>query len=160
MITGLVRLKQIVSGVAVATVLIAWPAIAQSNFGNATLGNGFSAAEGTLSGNTGGSVSLSSAVAERDRTGNICLGYGTSTPDHVVTLGQDFSSLTFQVSSSNADTTLIVRGPGGVRCGNDISRSNRNDVVTGTNWARGSYEVWVGTSNPGTRVNYTLTVTP
>jgi len=140
--------------------LLALPAIAQSNFGSVTLDPGFSAAQGTLRGNTGGSNSLPQTVSERDRDGNLCLGYGSSMPDHIVVLGQSFDQLTFQVNSGNTDTTLIVRGPGGVRCGDDVSRSSPGDQIQGQNWPAGSYEVWVGTSNPGTRQNYTLTVSP
>jgi len=137
--------------------LLALPAIAESNFGNVTLNPGFDAAQGTLRGHTGGRNSLPQTISERDRSGNICLGYGSSTPDHIVVLNQDFDRLTFQVNSGNHDTTLIVRGPGGVWCGDDISSSNRGDRIEGQ-MSAGSYEVWVGTNNPGSRVNYTLTV--
>lgn len=150
--------KTLVIGVCLGIGFITLPAIAQSNFGRVTLQPGFDAAQGTMRGNTGGRNSLPEMIGGRDRNGNICLGYGSSVPDHILELGQNFDSLTLQINSGGNDTALVVRGPGGVRCGDDISRSNPDDRLTGSNWQSGSYEIWVGTSNPGARYNYTLTV--
>lgn len=150
--------KSFLVGVCLGIGFIALPAIAQSNFGSVTLQPGFNAAQGTMRGNTGGRNSLPEMVEGRDRNGNICLGYGSSVPDHILNLSQDFDRLTLQVNSGGNDTALVVRGPGGVRCGDDISRSNRDDRLTGTDWESGSYEIWVGTSDPAARHNYTLTV--
>ncbi|MBD1912021.1 MULTISPECIES: hypothetical protein [unclassified Leptolyngbya] len=150
--------KPLVVGVLLGIGLIALPAIAQSNFGSVTLQRGFNVAQGTMRGNTGGRNSLPEMVTARDRDGNLCLGYGSSVPDHILVLDQSFDTLSLQVNSGGNDTALVVRGPGGVRCGDDTSRSNPDDRLQGTDWAAGSYEVWVGTSDPGARHNYTLTV--
>lgn len=150
--------KPLIVGLLLGMGFIALPAIAQSNFGSVTLQHGFNVAQGTMRGNTGGRNSLPEMVTARDRQGNLCLGYGSSVPDHILVLDQSFDSLTLQVNSGGNDTALVVRGPGGARCGDNTSRSNPDDRLQGTDWAAGSYEVWVGTSTPGSRYNYTLTV--
>ncbi|MGG6294142.1 hypothetical protein ACQ4M4_06940 [Leptolyngbya sp. AN02str] len=147
-------------GSIVATPLssVAQLVVAQANFDSVSLSAGFSAAQGTLRGRTGGQVSLPSIVANRDRANVICSGFGSSTPDHIITLEQDFSRLTLQVNSNGNDSALVVRGPDGVRCGSDISRTNLDDQLTGNDWSAGSYEVWVGSSVAGDRFGYTLNI--
>lgn len=139
--------------------LIAAPALAQqAHFGSVTLSPGFDAAQGQLQGRTGGQNSLPAVITNRDRDGNLCLGYGSSTPDYTVTLQGTFAQLSFQVESGR-DTTLIIQGPNDrtVRCGDD-SGSNLDAVIQGSDWAGGTYKVWVGTVNPGERFSYTLTI--
>lgn len=145
------------AGTAGVLMLLSSGAIAQSHFGSTTLGSGESA---TLTGNTGGGSSLPQTIAERDRDGNICIGYGTSMPDHILELQDNMPSLTLRLDTGGNDTTLIVRGPGGIRCGDDIARNNRDDEISGRDWSAGRYEIWVGTSAPRTRLNYSIRVTP
>lgn len=126
------------------------PAIAQSNFGTLTLAPGFNPNQGTVQGRTGGSVSLPESVAERDRNGDLCLGYGSATPDHILDLDGRFEQLTLAISGGGSDVTLIVQGPGGLLCG--------DSQISANGWAAGQYQVWVGTGRPGERSNYTLRV--
>ncbi|MDG2616043.1 hypothetical protein P7L53_07265 [Thermoleptolyngbya sichuanensis XZ-Cy5] len=134
-------------------------ALAQTaNFGSATLAPGFSADAGTLRGQTGGSSSLPGIVANRDKDGNLCLGFGSSTPDHLITLQGNFSALTLQVNSNRAVSTLVVQGPGNVvRCASGNNRAP-NATLSGTDWAGGTYRVWVGSNVSGEQFNYTLTI--
>jgi hypothetical protein len=143
---------------ALLAVLSATPLLAQnSNFGALTLSPGFAAADGVTQGSTGGSFSLSS-LANRDRAGNLCLGYGSSNPDHIITLRSNFAQLNLQVDSGGNDTTLVVEGPGGViRCGDDTGRS-KDASIRDTNWQAGAYRVWVGSIESGARYDYTLRV--
>ncbi|OLP19379.1 hypothetical protein BST81_06420 [Leptolyngbya sp. 'hensonii'] len=137
---------------ALSILALAAPVLAQSsNFGTMTLAPGFSASAGTASGYTGGSVSLAS-IANQDRDGNLCLGYGgdREMPDHVIVLQQDFSQLTVEFKDKRQPLTLLIQGPGGVRCG--------EGRVTGPGWSSGTYRLWVGTPDPGRRSNYTLFV--
>lgn len=130
----------------------------QANFGSATLAPGFGADAGTLRGHTGGSSSLPGIVANRDKDGNLCLGFGSSTPDHLITLQGNFANLTLQVNSNRAVSTLVVQGPGNiVRCANGNNRAP-NATLSGTGWTGGTYRVWVGSSVAGEQFNYTLTV--
>lgn len=135
------------------------PALAQeANFSSVTLAPGFAPAQGALRGRTVGQSSLPAIVANRDRAGNLCLGYAASTPDHVLTLQGSFARLNLQVDSGGNDTTLVIQGPGNVvRCGSDTGRS-RDASLQDTDWAAGTYRVWVGSAELGARFNYTLTV--
>lgn len=129
-----------------------------ANFEGRELSPGFSAEDGSVNGYTGGSYSLA-AVENRDRDNNPCLGYGDSRPDHIVVLKADFAALTFQLDSGGKDTTLMLKGPGGVICGDDIDTVNLDDRVSGKDFKAGTYSVWVGTIKPGDRQNYRLTIT-
>jgi hypothetical protein len=142
-----------------AALLTGLGAIAQTaNFGSATLAPGFSPEAGTLRGQTGGSSSLPGIVANRDKDGNLCLGFGASTPDHLITLQGNFSTLTLQVNSNRAVSTLVVQGPGNVvRCASGNNRAP-NATLSGTDWSSGTYRVWVGSNVSGEQFNYTLTV--
>jgi hypothetical protein len=129
----------------------------KSNFGTLTLGA--DKPSGSISGSTGGSTSLPAIVSNSDRNGNKCLGFGDPTPDHILILQQDFPSLKLRVNTGGTDTTLVIQGPDGVvRCGDDISTSNKDALVNDTDWRAGLYKVWVGTSTPGVRREYTLNV--
>lgn len=132
------------------------PVWAQSaNFGTVELVPGFGSER--LQGFTQGSVSLAS-IANRDSAGNLCVGFADSTPDHVLVLQRNLPRLNLQVNS-NSDTTLLVRGPGNsIRCGDDISRTNLNAAVQDTDWRAGEYQVWVGSFEADTRIDYTLTL--
>ncbi|HEY9620727.1 MAG TPA: hypothetical protein V6C78_10175 [Crinalium sp.] len=133
------------------------PVLAQSaNFDPLTLSPGFAPATGTVQGYTGGSFSLS-AIANRDRAGNLCLGYADSTPDHIMTLQQNFPQLTLQVDSGGNDTTLVIEGPNNVvRCADDTDRTNKDASITDSNWPSGTYRIWVGAIASGARYDYTL----
>ncbi|MBD2060258.1 hypothetical protein H6F88_30395 [Oculatella sp. FACHB-28] len=136
------------------------PALAQSaNFDSLTLSPGFSSADGTVQGYTQGSFSLSS-IANRDRSENLCVGFADTTPDHILVLQQDFSQLTLQVNSGGGDTTLLVQGPSDstVRCGDDTGRTNTDASIQDSSWQAGTYKVWVGAFESGSRHEYTLTV--
>jgi len=128
-----------------------------TSFGSLTL-NG-TTKSGVLSGSTGGGVSLPAVVSNVDRNNNPCLGFGDDQPDHQLILKQDFARLQLRVNSGGADTTLVVQGPGGVvRCGDDSSSSNKDAAINDTDWSAGTYNIWVGTTTPRVRRNYTLTV--
>lgn len=136
--------------------LVVPPVVAQSaNFGSLTLGGG--TANASADGYTAGFFPLSN-IAERDRQGNICTGYASETPDHILVLQQPSEALTVQVNSGGNDTTLLIQGPSGgtVRCGQDTSRRNPDANIVDGSWAAGTYRVWVGTHTQGQRYNYSL----
>lgn len=134
----------------------------EANFESLTLSPGFTPGVtpegGQVQGYTGGSFSLSS-IANSDRHGNPCVGFGDTTPDHKLVLTQDFSELTVQVNSRGQGTTLIIQGPNSqtFRCGDGIESTN-DGTVEERMWEAGTYWLWVGTVEPGKRVNYSLTV--
>lgn len=109
-------------------------------------------------GETVGSYSLSN-IASRDSSGEFCLGYADRTPDHVLTLEQDFTALTITVDSGGADTTLLIQGPNNntVRCSDNAGRRNRDPEIQDT-FAKGTYRLWVGSFEQEGRHRYNLTI--
>jgi hypothetical protein len=123
----------------------------EANFGTLTLSAARPA--GTVTGSTGGSTSLPAIINNSDRYNQKCLGFGDPTPDHLLVLQQPMAQLRLSVTSSGgADTTLVVVGPGGIRCG--------GNSLTTDDWQPGTYRVWIGTTSPGLRRNYRFTATP
>lgn len=126
-----------------------------TNFDKLVLAANFERANAVVAGYTGGSYSLST-IAMRDRDGNVCIGYGDPTPDHLLVLEEDFSQLTLKVDSRIKDTTLVIQGSdGSVRC-SFSTRDNPDAVLSDTNWKAGEYKVWVGSINANQTGNYTL----
>lgn len=144
---------------ATLAVAVIGPALAQTatNFGTATLSGDRQTA--VMQGYTGGAFSLS-AIANYDQNRNLCLGYATSTPDHVITLTQAFDQLSVAVNSGRGgDTTLLIQGPNDrtVRCADDTGNST-DASIEGTGWLPGEYKVWVGSFDANVRYDYTLSV--
>ena len=140
--------------------LYAMPALAQAtNFESLTLSANFLPTDARVRGSTAGFFSLSNIIP-RDREGNLCLGFADSTPDHILVLQQDFSSLTLQIDSGGNDTTLLVQGPtdNTIRCGSMTNRRNPDARIQAVNWPAGAYRIWVGAFNQGERLDYVLTV--
>ena len=111
-----------------------------------------------VTGSTGGGYSLAS-IANRDRYGNPCMGYGDPEPDHIMILESEFSQLSLKVNSRGSDTTLIVKGPGrnNIRCG--FGKNNHRDaLVQDSQWKPGEYKIWVGSVSPNQRSGYRLSV--
>ena len=142
------------------TTAIEAPTLAESaNFGTLNLSPGFSRADGTVRGFTGGSYSLSS-IANRDREDKRCLGFGDTQPDHIMVLQKNFAKLQLQVDTQGKDTTLVVKGPNNtILCGDDTGAS-KDASISATNWPAGTYEVWVGTFDASDRWKYILTAQP
>ncbi len=142
------------TGIALATSLAIVPiAIAQANFEGFTLGDKKTASVG---GSTGGSTSIPSITSGSDRSGNKCLGFGDSNPDHIMTLSKAVSKLKLQVNSGGRDTTIVIQGPGDeLRCGDDTG-SKKDASYSGPNWSAGTYKIWVGSMESGARGNYRL----
>ncbi len=143
---------------AMLSVIIATPVAAQkANFGSISLAPGFQSSAGRVTGFTGGSYSLST-ISNRDRNNNPCIGFGDTNPDHIITLEKDFQRLKVQVDSGGNDTTLVIQGPNNiVTCGDDTGNSN-DASVAGEKWQAGTYRVWVGAIDAGTKYKYTLSV--
>ncbi|MCV3212143.1 hypothetical protein OGM63_01140 [Plectonema radiosum NIES-515] len=144
---------------AMLSAITASPVMADtSNFGKLSLAPGFPPAQGTVEGYTGGSYSLS-AISNRDRDRNACIGFADPKPDHVMVLEKDFSQLNIRVNSGGKDTTLLIQGPddGSIRCGDDTGK-RKDASIQSSDWKAGTYKIWVGTFNSGDKGNYTLTV--
>lgn len=129
---------------------VASAAIAQS--AHLSLASGFKPNPTVLNGQGGGSRPAAEVVGvERTSTGP-CLGYIRDRADEQVTLENDFDDLSIWVESRH-DTTLIIKGPGGVWC-NDDSRDH-NPEISGE-WLTGDYQIWVGAYQSGNTPEYWL----
>ena len=82
-----------------------------------------------------------------------CAGFVAADPSHVLSLTAPFSSLRILVASE-ADTTLVVRGPdGGFRCADDVEG---DDPIVEGRLPEGTYSVWVGTARPNRTAPYVI----
>lgn len=131
----------------------ATPIVAQTTFKTLTLNQ--ETTSGTLMGSTGGTTSLPAIVGDRDRKNQKCLGFGDPSPDHTLVLQKPVSTLTLRVDSGGSETTLLISGPGGVRCASGAGRDAR---LQDTGWQPGTYQIWVGNLEPGPSRDYRLTV--
>jgi len=85
----------------------------------------------------------------------VCTGWIPGAPQHTfdLTAAQD---LRIAVSAP-ADTTLVLRGPSGLRCNDD---ANGHDPALAGTFEAGRWLVYVGSYERTARTAYTLTVTP
>ncbi|NWF57854.1 MAG: hypothetical protein HXY43_00620 [Fischerella sp.] len=145
---------------ALLAVIVPVPVVADTatNFGKITLSPDFEATQGTVAGYTGGSYSLS-AISNRDRNKNACIGFADPTPDHILILKKNFPHLKIQVNSKGYDTTLLIQGPdkSTIRCGDDTGDS-KDASIEDKDWKAGTYKIWVATFNSGVKRDYTLSV--
>lgn len=107
------------------------------------------------SGTSGGTVSLQEIAQTENTSTGYCDGYADSQPNHVLELMSFFEFLRLEVESS-ADTTVLVRGLGGVWCNDDAGTAN--PVIEGQ-WQPGVYQIWVGSYQADLNQNYQIEIT-
>lgn len=156
-------MASLIRSIAIATTLVITSSIvsatiamaeATANFDGFTLDNTKKTA--SVRGSTGGNVSIPAITGSSDRSGNKCLGFGDSKPDHIMTLTQATTKLNLKVNSSGRDTTIVIQGPDGeLRCGDDTG-SKKDASFSGSNWNAGTYKIWIGSMAPSDRGNYRL----
>jgi hypothetical protein len=116
---------------------------------------GLNAPDRQARGLSGGPLpAMRQAGVETTSTGR-CVGFVDREPDHRLTLSGFMDYLRLEVQS-NADTSMVVRGPGGSWC-NDNYR-DRNPGMAGQ-WLAGTYEIWVGSPTNRDYYPYVLRVT-
>lgn len=108
-----------------------------------------------LHGLSGGGVETQKTSQRKVTETGECIGFIDTAPDHKITLSKSFSYLKMQVKSSG-DTILLLRGPGGSWCSDDVS--DRNPEISG-DWQAGTYEIWVGSYEEKASFPYLLIVT-
>ena len=95
-----------------------------------------------------------------DNYGGYCEGYIASTPDHVMTLTDDFSYLRLFVDSYGEDTTLVLYNPyTGDRFCDDDSHGDGQPEIELSHITAGRWHVYVGSYRRGEWHPYTLNVT-
>ncbi len=108
-----------------------------------------------VKGNSGGSV-IAKEISQTENTATgYCDGYVRSQPNHVIKLESFFDSLRLEVESS-ADTTILVKGPGGVWCNDDAGSAN--PIIEGQ-WQPGIYQVWIGSYQANSNNKYRIRIT-
>ncbi|HEY9621954.1 MAG TPA: hypothetical protein V6C78_16475 [Crinalium sp.] len=113
---------------------------ASTIFENVTLSPNFSPDPTTVRGISGGPRLASDLAGRAETATGPCNGYVDEQPDHTIVLTQFFSYLRLQVQSP-ADTTIVVRGPGGTWCNDDYQ--GKDPGIAGQ-WLSGTYQVWIG----------------
>ncbi len=108
-----------------------------------------------LRGISGGDVETQKTSGRKSTETGDCIGFIDTDPDHKITLTKPFNYLKLQVKSSG-DTVMLIRGPGGSWCSDDVS--DRNPEISG-DWLAGTYEIWVGSYEKNASSPYLLQVT-
>ncbi|MFM7408433.1 MAG: hypothetical protein ACKO3K_17705 [Cuspidothrix sp.] len=125
-------------------------------FGDVTIQHPFSPDPLTVRGMSGGSISADTVAGKKETapTGP-CKGFVDQDPDHTLKLTSKFDYLKLVVDSP-ADTTMIIKGPGGVWCNDDFD--GKNPGIVGE-WLLGTYQIWIGSYKEKEYLPYTLKIT-
>ena len=107
-----------------------------------------------IDGMSGGSLQAIEVVNTKETSTGLCSGLVDRRPNHILILNTFFEFLKIEVESST-DTTILVRGPGGVWCNDDYN--NDNPALEGQ-WQAGQYKIWVGSYEETTN-SYSIRIT-
>jgi hypothetical protein len=121
-------------------------------FESVTIAPSFTPSLKVLHGISGGTVETQKTSGRVETETGGCIGFIDAVPDHTITLTRPFKFLELRVKSSG-DTIMLIRGPGGSWCNDDVS--DRNPVISGE-WLPGTYEVWVGSYEANMSFPYLL----
>ena len=136
------------------------PAMAQLNqsrpiFDNVRIGNKFTPDPIILRGVSGGSVSARNMARRAESPTGPCVGFVDRQPDHRLTLTSFFDFLKVEVESQ-FDTTIVIKGPGGSWCNDDLEGNNPS--ISGQ-WQAGVYGLWIGSYQQNSYHPYVIRVT-
>jgi hypothetical protein len=123
-------------------------------FGDVTIQHPFSPDPLTVRGMSGGSIPGSQIAGTETTPTGPCKGFMDEVPDHTLKLVSKFEYLKLVVNSP-ADTTMIIKGPGGTWCNDDLD--DKNPGVVGE-WLRGTYQIWIGSYKENDSLPYTLKI--
>ncbi|GCL38924.1 MULTISPECIES: hypothetical protein [Sphaerospermopsis] len=124
-------------------------------FGDITINRQFSPDPLTVRGMSGGSVPASKVNGETETPTGSCTGFVDEDQDHTLKLLSKFDYLKLQVESK-ADTTIMIKGPGGIWCNDDFD--GKNPGIVGE-WLEGIYKIWIGSYEKEKYFPYTLKIT-
>ncbi|MGF1498033.1 MAG: hypothetical protein ACFB8W_14595 [Elainellaceae cyanobacterium] len=108
----------------------------------------------TIRGISGGELPASQISGRSDTSTGACVGFVDTEPDHKMVLTDFFEYLSLAIESPE-DTTLVVRGPGGSWCNDDLN--GKNPGLSGQ-WFSGTYEIWVGSYSENTYHPYIIRI--
>lgn len=109
----------------------------------------------TIKGVSGGGIAAREITQIENTATGYCDGYVRRQPNHFLELANFFEFLRLEIESQ-ADTTVIVKGPGGVWCNDDAGTAN--PMIEGQ-WQPGLYRVWIGSYQADFNNNYQLKIT-
>lgn len=124
-------------------------------FEDIIIGNEFGPDPLVVSGMSGGKVPANKLAQRTETPTGPCKGFFDREPDHTLQLTSKFDYLKLQVQSPK-DTTLIIEGPGGSWCNDDLE--DKNPGITGQ-WLPGEYKVWIGSYDENDYLPYRLKIT-
>ncbi|WP_300541549.1 peptidase S1 [Maricaulis sp.] len=130
-------------------VLAAAPAGAQT-YGSVNLRAGFTPDPYRTSITSGGTIRANSLFSN-------CTGWVADAVDYALHYTAGGFNLTIS-STSNADTTLIVRAPNGQFYCDDDSGPGLNPAITLSSPQSGAYSIWVGSYRQGEYARATLSI--
>ena len=107
-----------------------------------------------IKGTSGGTVIAKEITQTENTATGYCDGYVRLQPNHILKLESFFESLRLEVESS-ADTTILVKGPGGVWCNDDTNSAN--PMIEGQ-WQPGTYQVWIGSYQANSNNEYRIKI--
>ena len=119
--------------------------------GTLPLATGFLPDPQLLDGTSGGSLHAGSLDIGKATS---CEGWVNSAPNHMLTLSTEFNYLRLDVSSQG-DTTLVVHGPNGWSCNDEMN--GLNPRVEGP-FTAGTYRIWVGSYDHGQAHAYRIAI--
>ena len=129
--------------------------LAQNETLNITIDKKLIANPLTVKGMSGGSVTAREITNTDNTATGYCDGFVNRQPNHILKLDSFFNFLKVEVASQ-ADTTIIIQGPGGTWCNDDVD--NANPMIEGQ-WQPGIYRVWIGSYRANSSNDYQIKIT-
>ena len=108
----------------------------------------------TIEGISGGTTSAQEITQTENTATGYCDGYVQPQPNHLLKLESFFEFLRLEVRSP-VDTTILIKGPGGVWCNDDAGTAN--PMIEGQ-WQPGIYQVWIGSYQADSNNEYEIKI--
>ncbi len=131
------------------------PSIAQIRTNNITIDGRFISNPLDLEGISGGRLTAIEITNTENTATGYCDGFVARQPNHILKLNSFFNFLKLEVRSS-ADTTILIKGPGGIWCNDDSD--DANPTIEGQ-WQPGIYQIWIGSYQANSNNNYRIRIT-
>lgn len=129
--------------------------MAQLAIDNITVDDRFISQPFNVEGISGGRFTATDITKIENTATGYCDGFVDRQPNHILKLNSFFDFLKLEVQSP-ADTTILIKGPGGVWCNDDSDSAN--PTIEGQ-WQPGIYKVWIGSYQANSNNNYRIKIT-
>ena len=129
--------------------------IAQIRTNKITVDDSFISQPFNIEGISGGRFTATEITKTENTATGYCDGFVDRQPNHILKLNSFFNFLKIEVQSP-ADTTILIKGPGGIWCNDDSDTPN--PIIEGQ-WQPGIYQVWIGSYQANSNDNYRIRIT-